>query len=101
MNDEALLYVRITVNKEKLNISLKKKTPIALWDAQKKKAKGNSAIARQINDFSRLKNKNPYKGAFELYLYFFNALRNDYHCYGYLFNLPSKGNNFIIYLFNF
>lgn len=50
-NDDALLYARITVDQKRLNISLKKKIPIALWDAQKKKAKGNSAIARQINEY--------------------------------------------------
>mgnify|MGYP004702463013 FL=1 len=45
----ALLYARISVNQKRVNISLKKKIPINLWDSKKKKAKGNSAEARQIN----------------------------------------------------
>jgi site-specific recombinase XerD len=50
-NDDALLYARITVDQKRLNISLKRKIPIVLWDANKKKAKGNSVQARQINEY--------------------------------------------------
>jgi len=50
-NDDALLYARITVNQKRVNISLKRKISINIWDSQKKKAKGNSAEARQINEY--------------------------------------------------
>lgn len=49
INNEALLYVRITVNQKRLNISLKRKIAISIWDPLKQKVKGNSAEARQIN----------------------------------------------------
>ncbi len=48
-SDHALLYARITVNGKRANISLKRKLPINLWDANNKRAKGNSADSRQIN----------------------------------------------------
>jgi len=51
INEEALLYVRITVDGKRVNISLKKRVPITLWDKKKKKAKGSSPIARQINSY--------------------------------------------------
>ncbi|MCR9066626.1 MAG: site-specific integrase [Cytophagales bacterium] len=47
----ALLYVRITVNQKRINISLKQKISLDLWDAKKKKAKGTSNKARQINEY--------------------------------------------------
>ncbi|SNR66257.1 Site-specific recombinase XerD [Lutibacter agarilyticus] len=50
-NNEALLYARINVNQKRVNISLKKKIPIDLWNPKLKKAKGNSAEARQINQY--------------------------------------------------
>ncbi|WP_055445540.1 site-specific integrase [Lacinutrix himadriensis] len=49
INNEALLYIRITVDGKRVNLSLKKRVPLSLWDAKKKKAKGSSAQARQIN----------------------------------------------------
>lgn len=48
-NNQALLYARITVNGKRVNISLKQKIALNLWDNKNKKAKGNSAEARQIN----------------------------------------------------
>ncbi|MDX1774037.1 site-specific integrase [Oceanihabitans sediminis] len=51
INEEALLYVRITVDGKRVNISLKKRVPITLWDKKKKKAKGSSPLARQINSY--------------------------------------------------
>ncbi len=51
INDEALLYVRITVNGKRIDISLKKKIPLLIWDNKKKKARGNSIGARQINQY--------------------------------------------------
>ncbi|ALJ04512.1 integrase [Pseudalgibacter alginicilyticus] len=48
-DDQALLYARITVDGKRVNLSLKRKIDILLWDAKKKRAKGTSSEARQIN----------------------------------------------------
>ncbi|MBP0904315.1 site-specific integrase [Mariniflexile gromovii] len=48
-DDQALLYARITVDGKRVNLSLKRKIAISLWDAKKKRAKGASSEARQIN----------------------------------------------------
>ncbi|KAA1245793.1 site-specific integrase [Aquimarina sp. RZ0] len=50
-NNEALLYARVTVNQKRVNISLKRKVSIDLWDAKKKRARGTSTKARQINQY--------------------------------------------------
>ncbi len=50
-NDQALLYARINVNQKRVNISLKKKIPLSIWNPKLKKAKGTSAEARQINQY--------------------------------------------------
>ncbi|ARN77183.1 integrase [Nonlabens spongiae] len=50
-NGEAGLYVRITVNGKRLDISLKRRVPLSLWDDKKKQAKGHSTKARQINEY--------------------------------------------------
>ena len=50
-NDQALLYARINVNQKRVNISLKRKVPIRIWNPQLKKVKGNSAEAQQINQY--------------------------------------------------
>ncbi|KAB1068969.1 site-specific integrase [Tamlana sp. s12] len=49
INNEALIYARITVNGKRLNISLKRKVTVSLWDSSKKRVRGNSIQARQIN----------------------------------------------------
>lgn len=49
INNEASLYIRITVDGKRVNLSLKKRVPIAIWDAKSKKAKGYSAKSKQIN----------------------------------------------------
>ena len=50
-NNEAPLYARITVDKRRLNISLKRRVDTKLWDPQKQRAKGNSKKAREINQY--------------------------------------------------
>ena len=50
-NDQAILYARITVNQKRVNISLKRKISISIWDPKLKKVKGNSPIARQTNEY--------------------------------------------------
>lgn len=49
INGQALIYIRITVDGKRANLSSKKRIPIHLWCPTKKKAKGNTALARQIN----------------------------------------------------
>jgi site-specific recombinase XerD len=51
INDEAEIYVRVTVNQKRVNISLKRKVNINQWDVNKKRVKGHSATARQINQY--------------------------------------------------
>ena len=51
ISDEAPLYARITVNSKRVDISLKRRIPLLLWDVKKKKAKGTSNEARQINEY--------------------------------------------------
>lgn len=48
-NDEVLIYVRVTVNGKRTNISTKRKIAVSLWDAKMKKARGTSSEARQVN----------------------------------------------------
>ncbi|MDP5060657.1 MAG: site-specific integrase [Maribacter sp.] len=48
-NNQANIYVRITVNSKKVNISLKKKTDIDLWDSARQRVKGHSKEARVTN----------------------------------------------------
>ncbi|HET8808833.1 MAG TPA: site-specific integrase [Flavobacteriaceae bacterium] len=50
VNDQALIYARITINGKRTNISLKRKGPISLWDAKKKQAKGHTIQAKQVNN---------------------------------------------------
>lgn len=50
-NNQALLYARINVNQKRVNISLKRKISIRIWNPLLKKAKGNSAEAQQINQY--------------------------------------------------
>lgn len=50
-NNEAQIYARVTVNQKRTNISLKLKVQIDQWDTKKKKVKGTSAKARQINQY--------------------------------------------------
>ncbi|RXJ45570.1 phage integrase SAM-like domain-containing protein, partial [Gelidibacter gilvus] len=49
INNEALIYIRITVDGKRVNLSLKRRMPIDLWNSTRKKAKGTSALSRQIN----------------------------------------------------
>lgn len=50
-NGKALVYARITVNQKRANISLKRRVPVKLWDPKKNRSKGNSAAARQLNQY--------------------------------------------------
>lgn len=50
-NNQAPLYVRISVNRKKLNISLKRKVEVDRWDAAKQRVRGTGAKARDLNLF--------------------------------------------------
>ncbi|MGS2738478.1 Arm DNA-binding domain-containing protein [Sinomicrobium sp. M5D2P17] len=48
-NDEVLIYVCVTVNGKRTNMSTKRKIAVSLWDTKKKKAKSTFTEARQVN----------------------------------------------------
>ncbi|WP_163517498.1 site-specific integrase [Gelidibacter japonicus] len=50
-NNSALLYARVTVNQKRVEISLKRKVPLDLWDGKNKKVLGHSSEAKQINHY--------------------------------------------------
>lgn len=51
INYEAEIYARVTVNQKRVNISLKRKVNVDQWDVAKKRVKGHSANAKQINQY--------------------------------------------------
>ena len=48
-NNCSNIYARITVNSKKVNISLKQKVNVDLWNSQRQKVKGNGQVSRMIN----------------------------------------------------
>ena len=50
-NNRTDIYVRITVNGKRVNISLKKKIDVDSWDVKSQKVKGNGKTAREINHY--------------------------------------------------
>ena len=50
-NGRAPLYARISVNSEKLNLSLKRRVDINLWDHRIQRLKGTHKKTRQINQY--------------------------------------------------
>ncbi len=48
---EAPIYVRISLNNKKLNISLKRKIAIELWDSKKQRSTGVDAFDLELNEF--------------------------------------------------
>lgn len=56
--DNALIFVRITVNGNRSEISLKRNVSQKLWDKNKGKVKGNSQEARALNNYiQQVRNK--------------------------------------------
>ncbi|MDT0677795.1 Arm DNA-binding domain-containing protein [Autumnicola musiva] len=51
VNHHVMIYARITVNQKRVLVSLKQKISIDLWDFQKRRAKGSSTKAKQINHY--------------------------------------------------
>lgn len=49
--DNALIFVRITVNGKRSEISLKRNLSQKLWDKSKGKVKGNTTEARALNNY--------------------------------------------------
>jgi len=49
LNNKSNIYVRITVNGKKVNISLKRKVNLNAWDAKGQKIRGNREEARELN----------------------------------------------------
>ncbi|MGM1054548.1 MAG: site-specific integrase [Bacteroidota bacterium] len=50
-NNLAVIYARITLNGRKLNISLKRKADVSLWNSSKQRAMGNSFQSKDLNQF--------------------------------------------------
>ena len=50
-NNRASLYARITINGKRVNISLKERVNLNVWDSKLQKAKGNSETSRSVNHF--------------------------------------------------
>lgn len=50
-NNLAIIYVRITVNGKRVNISLKRKVDITTWSTGKQRVKGFSKNARETNQY--------------------------------------------------
>ena len=50
-NGEAPIYLRITVNNRRLDMSLHRGIAVELWDIKEGKVKGNGRLAKTINNF--------------------------------------------------
>ncbi|MDN3596794.1 site-specific integrase [Zunongwangia endophytica] len=48
-NNLTNLYVRISLNNKRVNVSLKSKIPYDLWDASAQRLNGNSRLAKELN----------------------------------------------------
>jgi site-specific recombinase XerD len=56
-NGKAPLYVRITVNRKRIYLSLKRKVEVTKWDQSQSKLKGSTIDARQLNDYINQTNR--------------------------------------------
>jgi site-specific recombinase XerD len=50
-NNHAIIYARVTVNGKRVNISLKRKVDITLWNSIKQRVNGTTKDAREINNY--------------------------------------------------
>ncbi len=50
-DDLAPLYARISVNGKRVNLNLKERVPVKLWDDKEIKLKGSSPKAKQLNKY--------------------------------------------------
>ncbi len=53
--ESAPLYLRITLDKQRTEVSLKQRVPIKQWDNVKRELKGGSPLSHQINNLIQLK----------------------------------------------
>ena len=51
----APLYLRITLDQQRTEVSLKHQIPLNLWDHTRRELKGNSPLSQQINNLIQLK----------------------------------------------
>tara|TARA_R110002020_G_scaffold293535_5_gene509220 strand:- start:155033 stop:156301 length:1269 start_codon:yes stop_codon:yes gene_type:complete len=65
-NGTALIYARITMDQKRLSISLKRRITLELWDPKNNKMLGNSASARQMNQYLELAKSQLYQSYLEL-----------------------------------
>lgn len=57
-DEEAMVYARVTVNRKRVNISLKRKVNISDWDSTSGKVKGNNQQAKLFNKYlQQVRNK--------------------------------------------
>ena len=49
--ESGIIYARITVNQKRVLVSLKRKISLESWDSSRKRAKGHSIEARQLNQY--------------------------------------------------
>lgn len=49
VNNKANIYIRVTLNGKRVNISLKKKINVSTWDERTQRAKGNDKDSRVLN----------------------------------------------------
>ena len=69
-NGESPIFLRITVNGERTETTIKRNIKTSLWDSDKSKAKGNSEESKEINDYL-----NSIRG--QLYTHQKNLLENN------------------------
>tara|TARA_R110000868_G_scaffold37400_1_gene132355 strand:+ start:23 stop:1267 length:1245 start_codon:yes stop_codon:yes gene_type:complete len=50
-NNLADIYVRITINSKRVNLSLKRKVNLNIWDSSRQRARGNTTKTRTLNNF--------------------------------------------------
>lgn len=50
-NNLSVIYARITLNGRKLNISLKRKADVSLWDPKKQRLKGTCSKSKELNQY--------------------------------------------------
>ncbi len=60
-DNQAAIYVRITVNGKRATLSLKRKVPLADWDAHKGRARGTNQNTKILNNYLEEVNSNLFK----------------------------------------
>lgn len=50
-NNECIVFARITIDRKRLSISLKRRVPVDLWNPKSKRLNGNSVKIKEINRY--------------------------------------------------